>query len=300
MPYAGEIAALTSAVLWSFTSMFFTSASRRIGSYHLNKFRILFAVVFLGASLLISTGRLLPAGISNEAYIYLIISGIIGLTLGDLCLFSAFVMLGTRLTLLIFSVSPIITAIIAWILLGETLGLYAVIGIVVTISGISWVTAERVPANNRQTQQESKRGLGILLALGGAAGQAIGLVLAKAGMGDSLAPLPATFLRMTAAAAAVWLIGMIRRDNGVTLKKIKDHRAMWLALGGSVCGPFLGVWMSLVAIKYTETGIAAALMATVPILVIPLVIIFYKEKVSLKAAIGAIIAVAGAALLFLT
>ncbi len=75
---------------------------------------------------------------------------------------------------------------------------------------------------------------------------------------------------------------------------------MWLALGGSICGPFLGVWMSLVAVKYTATGIAAAIMATVPILVIPLVIIFYHEKVTLKAVLGAIVAVGGVTLLFLT
>ena len=300
MPYAGEIAALTTAVLWSFTSLFFTSAGRRIGSYHLNKFRIPFAAVFLAISLLISSGRLLPEGITDTAYIYLIISGIIGLSLGDLCLFSAFVTIGTRLTLLIFSVSPIITALIAWFLLGETLGMFPIIGIMVTIGGIFWVTAERSTNNSANGPKENKKAIGILLALGGAVGQAVGLVLAKAGMGETLDPLPATFIRMIAATVGIWLIGFFRGDNIKTLKKIKNHRAMWLALGGSICGPFLGVWMSLVAVKYTATGIAAAIMATVPILVIPLVIIFYHEKVTLKAVLGAIVAVGGVTLLFLT
>jgi len=291
---------LATAVLWSFTSIFFTSAGRRIGSYHLNKFRIPIAVVFLAASLYITSGRLLPEGIANDAYIYLIISGIIGLTLGDLCLFSAFVMIGTRLTLLIFSVSPIVAAIIAWIMLGETLGIFPIIGIMVTIGGVVWVTAERAPNGNSNEPKDDKKALGIMLALLGAAGQATGLVLAKAGMGESLAPLPATFIRMVAATAGIWLIGFIKRDNMETIRKIKDRRAMLLALGGSICGPFLGVWMSLVAVKNTEAGIAAAIMATVPILVIPLVIIFYREKVSLKAAVGAVIAVGGVALLFLS
>ena len=74
---------------------------------------------------------------------------------------------------------------------------------------------------------------------------------------------------------------------------------MALALGGAVGGPFLGVWLSLIAIKYTETGIAAAIMATVPVLVIPLVIIFYNEKVSIRAFIGAVITAGGVALFFI-
>jgi drug/metabolite transporter (DMT)-like permease len=299
MPYAGELAALSTAVLWSFTSIFFTLSGRRIGAYHLNKFRIPFAVVFLGAMLLITSGRLLPGGIKASSYGYLILSGVIGLSLGDLCLFRAFIVLGTRLTMLIFAASPIITAVFAWIMLGERLNPVAVFGIVITIAGIIWVTAERQFKENAASTAPGSRIQGILLALGGAAGQAIGLVLAKAGMGNDLAPLPATFLRMIAAAAAIWLIGIVRNDTGETLKKARDKRAMLFALGGSIGGPFLGVWLSLIAVRHTQTGIAAAIMATVPVLVIPLVVIFYKEKVSLRAIFGAVLAAGGVAILFL-
>jgi len=298
MPYLGEFAALGTAILWSFTSIFFTSASRRLGSYYLNKFRIPMAAVFLMGMLLIIDGRILPAGISSTSYYYLIASGIIGLSLGDLCLFSAFLIIGTRLTLLVFAASPIITTIIAWLLLDETLNIYAITGIFITIAGIAWVTAERQKNGNSQNQPSRSRALGVLLALGGATGQAVGLVLAKAGMGDSVDPLPATFIRMVAAAGAIWLFGLFKGDTIKTLKKMSDRRAMLLAIGGAICGPFLGVWLSLVAVRHTATGIAAAIMASVPVLVIPLVIIFYHEKVSLRALIGAVIAVGGVVLLF--
>lgn len=296
----GEMAALTTAVLWSFTSLLFTSASRLIGSYWLNKIRILFAVIFLGATLLLTTGRLLPPGISSSSYIYLILSGAIGLSLGDAFLFRAYVIIGPRLSLLIYSVSPIMTAIIAWFLLGEKLGFQAILGIIITVAGMSWVTAERATGNNGETLHERKHlKLGILLAIGGAAGQAIGLVLAKAGMGDTLEALPATFIRMLAAVLAIWIFGFLRGDIKEVKEKFRNKRALLLALGGSIGGPFLGVWMSLVSIRYTETGIAAAIMSTIPVLVIPLVIIFYKEKVSLRAILGAVITAAGVAILFL-
>jgi len=308
MHFAGELAALTTAFLWSFTSLFFTSASRRIGSYWLNKIRILFAATLLALAMLISTGRFLPPNIPAISYIYLFLSGIIGLTIGDSFLFQAYVVIGPRLSLLIYSVSPIMTAILAWIFLGEKLGTVAILGIVITIAGMTWVTVERAPgANGSSTHDAKKMRLGIMLAVGGAAGQAIGFVLAKAGMlavsgpdgGNHLDALPATFIRMIAAVASIWLYGLFAGDLRKIREKFRDSRALLLALGGSITGPFLGVWMSLVAVKLTETGIAAAIISTVPVLVIPLVIIFYKEKVSPRAIFGAIITAGGVAILFI-
>ncbi len=257
------------------------------------------AVIFLSILLLFLNGNLFPENVSDSAWSYLIVSGIIGLTLGDLCLFSAFVVIGTRLTLLIFASSPIIAALIAWPLLDEGLGWYSLIGIIVTILGIVWVISER-SSNGARSFDRKTLIIGILLSLGGAAGQAIGLVLAKKGMTDQIDPLNATLIRMLAAGLAAWLIGMFRRDNIKTIKRLKDRTASLLAIGGSITGPFLGVWMSLVAVKYTSTGIAAAIMATVPVLVIPLVIIFYKEKITARAIIGALIAAGGVAILFLS
>ena len=63
-------------------------------------------------------------------------------------------------------------------------------------------------------------------------------------------------------------------------------------------GPFLGVWLSLVAVSMIPTGIAATLNATTPILIIPVVIAYYREKVSYRALVGAVLAVGGMALLF--
>jgi len=118
-------------------------------------------------------------------------------------------------------------------------------------------------------------------------------------MGQNIQPLQATFIRMISAAIAIWMFGFLRGDTKEVAEKFSNRRAILLALGGSVCGPFLGVWLSLVSIKYTETGIAAAIMAIVPVMVIPLVVLFYKEKVSWRAVIGAMIAVGGVFLLFL-
>jgi drug/metabolite transporter (DMT)-like permease len=78
-----------------------------------------------------------------------------------------------------------------------------------------------------------------------------------------------------------------------------DKKAFYLTAVGSVFGPFLGISFSLIAVEYTDVGVAATIMATVPILMLPLVKFIYKETLSWRAIIGAFIAVGGVALLFL-
>lgn len=78
----------------------------------------------------------------------------------------------------------------------------------------------------------------------------------------------------------------------------KNPKALWGITSGSFFGPFLGVSFSLVAIQYTSTGIAATLMAIVPILIIPPAAIFFKQKVGMLDYIGALVSVFGVALFF--
>jgi drug/metabolite transporter (DMT)-like permease len=80
---------------------------------------------------------------------------------------------------------------------------------------------------------------------------------------------------------------------------MKNGRAMAFAFAGATAGPFLGVWMSLVAVSKIEAGIAATLNATTPVMIIPIVLWYYKEKVSTRAILGAVVAVIGVAMLFL-
>jgi len=294
----GELAALATAFSWSFGSLFFTSGGRQIGALNVNRIRLVFGVLFLGIALLISKGWLIQPGISEENLFFLALSGIIGLVIGDSLLFSAMVLIGTRLTLLIFSLSPAITALFAWIYLGESLELIAILGILITLTGVIWVTREKPSlANNNSAIRISAKG--VILAFLGGTGQAVGIVFAKQGMGEMINPLAGTFVRMVFAAGTIWIISLITGSVVRTIKSFENHKGVFYSIGGAFFGPFLGVWMSLLAVKNTKAGIAMAIMSIVPVLVIPWVMIFYKEKVSMRAAIGAVIAVAGVFILFL-
>ncbi len=308
MGHIGELAALSTALLWSFTAIFFSEAGRRIGSFRVNKIRLIFAVLIYGAITLVTTGWFFPQGLNTEQIFWLSISGLIGLVLGDGCGFKALVMIGPRLTTLVLSTAPIVATIIAWIFLGERLGWLDLAGIVVTLAGVSWVVLERRYNNGNQFGLKSDHpdsgtlAKGILLAIGASIGQAVGLVLSKQGMlfsGGAIDPLQASFVRMLAATAIIWIYAVIRREVKETVKTSTNAKAMGLTAAGAVFGPFLGVWMSLVALNYISAGIAATLNATTPILILPTVLIVYKEKMSPRAIIGAVLAVAGVAMIFL-
>jgi len=308
MPYAGEFSALATAICWSFTAIFFSEAGRRIGSFRVNAIRLLFAVAIYSIVLLLTGGRLFPVDLNRDQLFYLALSGLIGLVIGDGCGFKALVMIGPRLTTLLWGMAPIMATIIAWAFLGERLHPVHMTGIAITVGGVSWVVAERrfkshnhfnLGADHPDSGTLVK---GVLLGLMAAFGQAAGLVLSKHAMlnaGGTIDPLPASFLRMLSSAIMIWLFAALRGKLVDTLRGFRNGSAMLCTVGGAVFGPFLGVWTSLIAVVYIPAGIAATLNATTPIWIIPNVIVYYKEKVSLRAIFGAVLAVSGVAILFL-
>jgi drug/metabolite transporter (DMT)-like permease len=292
--FAGEVAALATAACWVVTGFAFEMAGRRIGSMAVNLIRLIMAAGILSLWTWAVRGLPLPVDATPRAWAWLALSGVVGFTIGDLCLFRAFVLIGTRLSMLLMALVPPLTAVVGFVVLGETLSMLDVAGMSLTVTGVAWVVAERRPP----VPGEAPRRGGILLGLGGALGQAVGLVLSKLGMGEYDA-FAATQIRVYAG-----IVGFVVLFTAIgwwprVASAFGDHRAMAHTGLGAFFGPFLGVSLSLVAVKYTATGVAATLIALVPVLVIPPAIFVLGEKVSLRAGIGAMIAVAGSTLLFL-
>ena len=303
----GLLAALAAALLWTGTTIFFTAAARRLGATIVNASRIALAVLVL---LIVHrlTGDAWWPTLSSTQLVWLMLSGLIGLSLGDQALFRAFLDVGPRIASLLMTASPIFGAIIAWIVLGETIGPIAWLGIIITLAGIAWVVLERPKTAIGQNPPHRVRG--ILLGLGAALCQSVGLLFSKMGIGHgsaagaTIAPLDATFVRMCFALLGVSIIFGIhwRLKRGALLPRSEhgSRRAGFgFMLAGTVVGPFLGVWMSLVAVDLARIGIAQAIMALTPIFILPFAVLLYRERLSSRAIFGALLAIAGAALLLI-
>ena len=300
--HTGEFAALFTAFCWTVTALAFEAASRRIGSMVVNLLRLMVGFCFLTFFLVFYRGYFLPLDAPLRVWFYLTLSGLIGFVFGDLCLFQAFVVIGARISMLLMALAPPMTALIGWILLDETLAWKSWIGMSLTITGIALVVLKR------HTAAESNGGFrkvrfnypvwGILLGLGGALGQAIGLVLSKFGM-KGYDTFASTQIRVIAGIVGFSVLFTVMGFWSHAFRALNKRKPMLQLSLGAFFGPFLGVSFSLIAIKYASTGIAATIMALVPVLIIPPSMILYKEKVTLKEISGAIIAVSGVAMFFL-
>jgi drug/metabolite transporter (DMT)-like permease len=296
--YLGEFAALGTSVCWTITSIFFTISGRRVGSVIVNQARLALAVVFLSVTHIMVQGVWFPPQASPEHWLWLGLSGVIGLVLGDAFLFQAFVLIGARRSMLLMSLVPIISTSIAWVFLGERLNVTEMVAVGLTVGGIAWVVSAGDVAHS--IQDSSRRyWLGVLAGIGGALGQSLGLVASKKGMTGDFAPLSATLIRMIVAALVMWTYSLLRGRAGHTLRALTDRRASLSILGGAVAGPFIGVWLSLAAVKLTRVGIASTLMALPPILVLLPSVWIFNEKIGPRIIVGTLAAVAGVALIFL-
>jgi drug/metabolite transporter (DMT)-like permease len=238
----------------------------------------------------------LPVDASSHNWWWLGLSGLVGFTLGDLCLFRAFVLIGPRVALLTLSLVPMLAAVASWAALGEGLSTLAVAGMALTIGGVAWVVLERTPLEPGPAHRASTGG--VLLAVGAAAGQAGGLVLSKIGLSDGYDAFAATQIRVMAGLVGFAAIFFVLRAWPRLIAAFSSRAGLGFAALGACFGPFLGVSFSLAAVKYTYVGVAATIISIVPVLVIPFILVIYKERISVRAVFGAIIAVAGVALLF--
>jgi drug/metabolite transporter (DMT)-like permease len=303
--HPGEFAALLTAVFWTITALAFESASRKVGSLSTNLIRLFMAFIFIGVYGLFIRGSFLPIGASAHNWIWLSLSGVVGFVLGDLFLFQAYVVVGARVSMLIMSLTPPITAFIGWIVMGEKLTGQNFLGMFLTLFGIILVLFNRESKSDAENNENGRRKvkliypvLGILLAFGGALGQAGGLVLSKYGMKD-YDPFAATQIRVITGVIGFSLIFLFTNSWSKLANAFKNRKAMTRLSIGAFFGPFLGVSFSLLSVKHTSTGIASTIMSIVPVLIIAPAVIFLKEKLTIKEVIGSIIAVGGVVLFFL-
>jgi drug/metabolite transporter (DMT)-like permease len=297
MLFLGEIAALATAVCWSFTAIFFSFSGRLVGSQVVNRSRLVFALGFISLTHLLLQGSLLPLSAEPFRWGWLALSSVLGLVLGDSFLFRAYATIGSRYSMLMMSSVPIVSTILAWIFLGETVGTFEMVGILVTVAGVGWVVTEKQPGRTAVENKQYSRGLffGFL----GAVGQASNLIAAKFGLVNDYPTISATWIRIFVAVLIMWGLASVRGEIRPTIAQWRNKTAFRAIIGGTFVGPFLGIWMSLVAVQLTRVGIASTLLALPPVLLIPISYVLFKERVSKRGIVGTILAFAGVAIIFL-
>jgi drug/metabolite transporter (DMT)-like permease len=297
MNLIGEIAGLATSFFFSMTAIIFTKAGRMVGSQVTNQMRLLFALIYLVIINLILFHEPLPFSADSSRWMWLSLSGVIGLSLGDFFFFQSLISVGPRLGSLLLSLAPIFGSLIAWTFFGETLTPLQITGITLALAGIGWVVISHEEPDNTP-HGHTRRGV-IFGALAGL-GQAVGLVLSKQGMSGDFSPFQANAIRMLAAVIFIWLGVIIQKQTGGTVTALrKQPKSLSLIALGALIGPVLGVTASLLAVQHAEVGVASTLMALPPVILLPISYFVFKEKVGWQAIAGTLLAIVGVAALFL-
>lgn len=309
MQYLGEFISLFVAVSWTITALFAEVGSKRLGALQLNVIRMVLSLVMLGGTLWYFTGSFFPLYANGAAWLWLLMSGFVGYLLGDYCLFNSYVLIGSRFGQLFMTLAPLAAAISGWFILGETMSAQALLGMIVTITGIGVSVLNKGGSHGVALKLPLK---GVLFGIGAGVGQGVGLVLSKVGMncyemsvpaGETmvmdLLPFASTFIRATMGAAGFLMVMAIRKKFHTLTTSLADVKGMSAAVGATIAGPFIGVSLSLMAVRFTETGIASTLMALTPVLILWPSHFFFKQHVTFKEIIGACISVFGVSLFFI-
>lgn len=294
--HIGEISALIAAICWTFNSILFESAGKNVGTMSVNYIRLLVASGSLGIFLFITRGFIFPTDATVYIWFWLSVSGLLGFVLGDMFLIEALVEIGSRISLLIMSAAPPITALVGFLIMGEGISILSLTGIAVTMSGIFLVILSKNPAEKKMKFNRSVKGL--VFASLGALGQALGLVFSKLGMG-SYNVFAATQIRLIAALIGLTVIVTTKKQWAEIRATFGHKSALGKIIVGAVLGPFIGVVFSLLAVQYTATGIVSSITSISPVIIIPFSIMIFKEKVLFREILGAAVSTIGIIILFL-
>lgn len=287
---AGGLAALASAFLWAVSAILFRRITDDLSAMAINLAKGMVALFCLGG-LLLAGGAALD--VNSTSALALALSGIVGICLGDTLYFLTLARLGPRLTLLLGSLIPVTTAIIAVLFLGEVVTVVAWLGIGLTIAGVTYVLWQRTPTQHGVEAWRSGVFFGLLFV----AANALGIIASKVGV-QEVPALEATFIRQAWAIAGLTFWGLMMRDLLVWVRPLRNKQLLKILLLAAVIGAFLGTWLSIVALKYTHVAVAAALNSTSPLFVLPLAVLLLKERIQAREVVGALAAVAGVGVYF--
>ena len=298
MTYIGEIAGLLTSLFFALNAVVITKAGQQVGSVISNRTRVAFALIYLVILNFILFRQPLPVGAESQRWMWLSLSGVVGLALGDAFLFQSYLIVGPRLGMLLLSLSTIFSALEAWLLFGESLRLGQIVGIALTLAGIIWVILEQGNGNKSAMRLSV---VGILFGILAALGQATGLVFSKQGMLGDFSPISGNVIRMLAAVIALWLVTLLQRQAGKTVQALKENpSAFRLLMLAALLGPVIGVSLSLLAVQNSPVGVASVLTSLSPIIMLPISHFFSDEKLGWQAIAGTLLAMVGVTILFLT
>ncbi len=289
-----ELAALGTATCWATTGLIAADAVRALGAFHFNLIRQVFVTLILALTVTL-TGAW--AGLAWDMAALLALSGLIGIFFGDTLNFAAVGRLGPRRAGAVFALNAPFAAILGGLVLHEALPLTAWGGILLTAAGVAIAVLGRPRTDAHRLESLRGRALtGVLFGLGAALGQAGGSLIARPIMQGGLDPYLASLFRVGASGLVMGMVAATPLAPAL-LRPVRRGVLILTAITAFL-GLYVGMTLFLYALEGGKTGIIATLSATSPVIILPLLWLRTGQRPTLASAAGAVLAVAGLALIF--
>ena len=290
----GEILSLLAATSWSVNSLVMEKYGQKLTPMATNFARLLLGLLGTSLILIFLKNPIIPVDVSSRVWIALLTSGLIGFAIGDTFLVGAIKSIGARVTFLIYSLSPVLAGILGYFVFGEKMSLMAILGTAIIILGVIIVVLKSEGKSVKLNYSLK----GVIDASVATLGQSFGVILSKYGV-SNLDAFSATQIRLIGGFMGILAL-MIIKNLWSELKPLRyDRQSQMVSLSTGTLGTVIGVALSMQALKYTQAAIASVLMATMPVIIIIISIVFLKEKVKAREILGAILTVIGIAILFI-
>lgn len=284
----GIAAALGSSASWAVGWILFAQLGERLSPVALTLVKAAVSVVLLAAVLAVARP---PAPVPPESLGLLVLSGVLGIALGDTLFFAALRRLGASVLVLLFALGQALTVFLAVLQLGERPSGVQLVGIAIIIASVTtvlWLRSE----DDRRSNEVS----GILYGLGSIVAMSVSVIIAKRALGEAGA-LDATFIRMVAGMACIALWSLLNNPKRLDLRPLLEPAFVVKLVAAVAIVTFGGFWLSLVAVKAIDVSVANTLNSTEPIFVLPLALIFLREKITAPQILCAVTTIMGVALL---
>ncbi len=289
-PALGALAALGSAVTWTFISLLVRTLSATFDSIRLNALRATLGGLLLLLSVLALDRGAGLARLSARTFALLVVSNVVAIVVGDTLFFESTRHVGLARAMTVSMSYPLITAVFAVALLGETITGRVATGIGLTLGGLVLIVTARETAPPESPHQAWK-GLG--LAALAALAWAVAVIVLKPPLRE-LDAATAQAIRLPMAGfillASPWARGAVARFRQAG--RTAQLRVIWLA--GLTAASSL---MFVAGLKHASAAVATALASTAPLFAIPVGLLFLGERLQVRAVLGAILTVGGIALL---
>lgn len=290
-----EWLALAAAFLWAVASLLSVTPAQHLGTFAYSRWRMGCTSLILGTMAMATGGW---STVETSAISAMMLSGVIGIFIGDTALFACLNRMGPRQAGLLFSCHAVFSALLGYFLFSETMTNMELLGSLLVFTGV--LTAiffgRKGQTDNQLEAIKGKVWIGVSLGLVAALCQALGGIIAKPIMQTDIDPVAASAMRMMTAFAAHCLFFLSGAKLARATQPMNIKIFSITAINGFLAMA-VGMTLILYALQEGNVGMVALLSSTTPIMLLPILWIYSGKRPNRFAWIGAIVAVIGTGIL---